>query len=320
MSATPVLTTVIVSYNTKALLDPCLEALKTSCEEVGRCDVILVDNASRDGSAEHVEKHYPEVRLIRSGGNLGFGRANNLALPHFEAPFMLLLNTDAFVERDSIGKALRFMQTTPECGILGVRLIGRNGDVQPSCRYFPTPLNVFLGRMGLGRRFPGVRLIDGAEWAPPETRECDWVPGCFYLIRREVIEQVGLFDPRYFLYYEEVDHCLAAQRAGWKIMFMPDTTVVHIGGESAKSDSKLTTGGRQIDRISMESAMLYFRKNFGLSTVLAHLGLELLADAVLATKAILKRRDWAASRQLSHRMRITLHLARVTRFGRVATR
>lgn len=319
MNPAPVLTTVIVSYNTRALLDPCLAALATACEGLGRCDTILVDNASRDGSAEHVEQHHPDVRLIRSGGNIGFGRANNLALPFFEAPYMLLLNTDAFVAEDSVKKALRFMESHADCGIVGVRLTGRDGEVQPSCRYFPTPLNVFLGRTGLAHRFPRVRLIDGPDWAPADEKECDWVPGCFYLIRKEVIDQVGLFDPRYFLYYEEVDHCLATQRAGWKIMFTPDTSVVHLGGESAKADSKLTAGGKQIDRISMESAMLYFRKNFGLGTVLRHLGLELLGDAILVAKALLKRRGRGVA-ELGRRMGTTLELARVTRMGRVSTR
>jgi GT2 family glycosyltransferase len=232
---------------------------------------------------------------------------------------MLLLNTDAFVAADSVKKALRFMESHADCGIVGVRLTGRDGEVQPSCRYFPTPLNVFLSRTGLARRFPRVRLIDGPDWAPADERECDWVPGCFYLIRKEVIDQVGLFDPRYFLYYEEVDHCLQTQRAGWKIMFTPDTSVVHLGGESAKADSKLTAGGKQIDRISMESAMLYFRKNFGLATVLRHLGLELLGDAILVVKALLKRRGRGVA-ELGRRMGTTLELARVTRMGRVSTR
>jgi GT2 family glycosyltransferase len=320
MSSAPVLTTVIVSYNTKALLDPCLAALALSCEGLGPCDTIVVDNASRDGSAEHVEAHYPQIRLIRSGGNLGFGRANNLALPFFEAPYLLLLNTDAFVAPDSVARAMTFMRETPDCGILGVRLTGRDGDVQPSCRYFPTPANIFLVRTGLAKRFPGVRLVDGPDWAPQSAQACDWVPGCFYLIRKQVITDVGLFDPRYFLYYEEVDHCLAAQRAGWKIMYTPATTVIHIGGESAKADSALTAGGRQIDRISMESAMLYFRKNFGLPTLTLHLGLELLGDALLLLKAALKRRGRAHCLELWRRMGTTLQLARITRLGRVATR
>jgi GT2 family glycosyltransferase len=320
MSSATALTTVIVSYNTRALLDPCLEALARACEPLGVCKTVLIDNASRDGSAEHVEAMHPQVHLIRSGANLGFGRANNLALPWFDSPYMLLLNTDAFVDEDSVVEAVRYMSATPDCGLVGVRLTGRDGEVQPSCRYFPTPSNVFLARTGLARRFPRVRMIDGPDWAPPDIRECDWVPGCFLLIRKEVIAEVGLFDPRYFLYYEEVDLCLAAQRAGWKTVYLPTTTVVHIGGESAKSDSKLTSGGKQIDSISMESAMLYFRKNFGLGTLMRHVSLEILGDLFLATKSLLKRLDAVAAGGWLRRIGTTLRLLRVTRMGRLATR
>jgi hypothetical protein len=314
------LTIVLVSYNTKALIDPCFAALDKARARMGPSEVIVIDNASRDGSAEYIEQHHPDVRLIRSATNVGFGRANNLALPYIQSPFVLLLNTDAFVAEDSLEKAMAFIQGEPRCGIVGVRLVGRDGVVQPSCRYFPTPFNVFLGRTGLARLFPGVRLIDGPEWAPPDERDCDWVPGCFYLIRKEVIDRVGLFDPRFFLYYEEVDHCLATQRAGWRIVYIPATTVVHIGGESAKSDAQLTGSGKQVDRISMESAQLYFRKNHGLGALVVHVLLELLADLYLMLKALLKRRDWSAARQLRKRMSTTISLGWATRLGRNATR
>jgi N-acetylglucosaminyl-diphospho-decaprenol L-rhamnosyltransferase len=315
-----VLTIVVVSYNTKALIDPCFAALDKARARIGPSDVVVIDNASRDGSAEYVEQNYPAVRLIRSATNVGFGRANNLALPFVDSPFVLLLNTDAFVAEDSLEKALGYMHADGRCGIVGVRLVGRDGEVQPSCRYFPTPINVFLGRTGLTRRFPNVRMIDGPDWAPPEVRHCDWVPGCFYLIRREVIEHVGLFDPRFFLYYEEVDHCLATKRAGWSVVYLPTTTVVHIGGESAKSDSVLTQSGKQVDRISIESAQLYFRKNLGLGGFLGHVTLELLADCYLMLKAALKNRKWSAARQLRLRISTTIQLGWATRFGRKATR
>ena len=102
------------------------------------------------------------------------------------------------------------------------------------------------------------------DWDHASVRECDWVPGCYYLIRREVIDQVGLFDPRYFLYYEEVDHCKRVKQAGWKVVYYPHTTVVHIGGESAKSVDQLNVDGRQIPTLQIESELLYFRKHHGL--------------------------------------------------------
>jgi N-acetylglucosaminyl-diphospho-decaprenol L-rhamnosyltransferase len=320
MQTPPTLTVLLVSYNTKALIDPCLAALDAARAHIDTSEVVIVDNASRDGSAEHVEEHHPDVKLIRSSQNLGFGRANNLALAGMDSPRLLLLNTDAFVAEDSIAKAMAYMDANPRCGILGVRLVGRDGEVQPSCRYFPTPLNVFLARVGLARWFPRVRMIDGPQWAPAETQECDWVPGCFYLVRREVVAAVGLFDPRYFLYYEEVDHCLAAQRAGWQVVYLSSTTVVHIGGESAKADSEITQAGRQVDRISMESAMLYFRKNRGRSGLLAHVALELLGDAYVGMKALVKQRDTAVATQMRKRMAATFELLRITSMGTRATR
>ncbi len=192
----PLLTTLLVSFNTRDLLAPCLEALEAASAPLGESPVVVVDNASRDGSAEYLEQSWPRVKVIRSGRNLGFGRANNLALPEIHSKYLLLLNTDAFVPPDALTKTLEFMEATPDCGILGVRLIGRDGVLQPSCRYFPTPYNTFLARTGLARWLPTVRMVDDMDWPHDEVRECDWVPGCFYLIRSDLVKQVGLFDPR----------------------------------------------------------------------------------------------------------------------------
>jgi GT2 family glycosyltransferase len=169
-----------------------------------------------------------------------------------------------------------------------VKLVGRDGVLQPSCRYFPTPLNIFLRETGLHRLFPWVKLVDDMDWDHGSARACDWVPGCYFLIRREVVEQFGLFDPRYFLYYEEVDLCFAVKKAGWQIHYFPDTTVVHIGGESAKSDSNITSAGRQIEAFQIESELLYFRKNHGAGAVWMNVLLRTLSDFILPSKRILK--------------------------------
>ena len=196
--------------------------------------------------------------------NVGFGRANNQLLPQIAAKYVLLLNTDAFVSPDTLTKTVAYLDEHPDCGVLGVRLVGRDGTLQPSCRYFPTPFNLFLTKTGLAQLFPAVGLVDDMAWDHATVRECDWVPGCYYLIRREVIDQVGLFDPRFFLYYEEVDHCRRVKAAGWQVVYFPDTEVVHIGGESAKSAGSLTESGRQLSALQVESELLYFRKHYGL--------------------------------------------------------
>jgi N-acetylglucosaminyl-diphospho-decaprenol L-rhamnosyltransferase len=283
------LSTIIASYNTASLLP---EAMK--CLGIGSrglvVETVFVDNASKDNSVEVIRSQFPDCHLIENTTNVGFGRANNQALPFVAGRYVLLLNTDAFVAPDTLTQTMAYMDANPRCGILGVRLVGRDGVLQPCCRYFPTPWNTFLLRTGLNRIFTGTQMVDDMAWDHASVRKCDWVVGCYYLVRKELIDQIGLFDPRYFLYFEEVDHCFAAKKAGWEVVFYPHTTVVHIGGESAKSEGAITQGGRQLEALQVESELLYFRKNLGLQAVLASLLLTTLADAIGVAKRLLKWR------------------------------
>ena len=314
------LTVLLVSYNTKSLLAPCIDALQTALSEIdASCAVIVVDNASADGSAEYLRKQFPQVRLIESGRNVGFGRANNLALDSVDTPYLLLLNTDAFVSKDAISQSMAYMASHPECGIVGGRLTGRDGVLQPSCRFFPTPVNSFIARAGLENWFPKVRMTDDMRWDHLAVRDCDWVPGCFYLIRRAVIDQVGLFDPRYFLYFEEVDHCFAAKRAGWSVVFLPGVNVVHLGGESAKSDGPITSGAQQVESLQIESSLLYFRKNHGLRGLAAFVALDASADLILFFRNLLKGR-WASARSLLARIGLSVRILLRTGAGTAPTR
>ena len=170
---------------------------------------------------------------------------------------------------------------------MGVKLIGENGDLQPSCRYFPTPWRAFLQNTGLKRFFKDVQMVDEMNWDHASVRNCDWVPGCYYLIRKEVISQVGLFDPLYFMYCEEVDHCFATKKAGWDVTYYP-SSVIHLGGQSAKSDSEISTHGRQIQSIQIESELLYYRKNHGVTGVLMHLFFTTFANSLQILRNILK--------------------------------
>lgn len=250
--------------------------------------IIIIDNASSDNSVKTIVDNFSECLLIKNSSNVGFGRANNQALPYLEGDYVLLLNTDAFVSPDSLVKTLAYMDKHAECGILGTKLIGRDGVLQPSCRYFPTPWNLFLQRSGFNRFFPRVQLVDDMNWNHTSVRQCDWVTGCFFLIRRDVINQVGLFDPRYFLYYEEVDLCFAAKKAGWEVHYYPYTSVIHIGGESAKSDGEITESGRQIEGLQIESELLYFRKNHSWLGLMIFSLLNTVADLINLLKGILK--------------------------------
>jgi len=308
----------VVNYNTANLLPEMFAAIAAAVDDKN-VRFLVVDNASTDASVTVLKERYPDIYLEVNSTNLGFGRANNQLLPRISAKYALLLNTDAFVSPDTLTKTVAYLDKHPACGVLGVRLVGRDGTLQPSCRNFPTPFNLFLTKTGLAQLFPAVSLMDDMAWDHATARECDWVPGCYYLIRREVIDQVGLFDPRFFLYYEEVDHCRRVKAAGWQVVYFPDTEVVHIGGESAKSAGELTDSGRQLSALQVESELLYFRKHYGSPGIALHLLLVVLGDVILVLKHFVKGR-WGGIPVCWKNHALTWRLFRATKWATCATR
>lgn len=288
----PDISIVVVSYNTSELLVPMRRAVLASTGNLS-LQTIVIDNASRDESVTTLEREFNDATLICNKTNVGFGRANNQALPLATGRYILLLNTDAFVAPDTLAATVRYMDEHPDCGVLGTRLVGSDGELQPVCRNFPNPWNVFLHRSGLTRFFPKTKMVDELFPNDGVPRECDWVVGCYLLVRKSVIEQCGLFDPRYFLYFEEIDFCKRAKHMGWKVIHFPTTTVVHIGGESAKSDSSLTPSGKQISALQIESELLYYRKHFGLPGLIAFVCLSWLTDLIHGIKWLACGRDIA---------------------------
>lgn len=282
---------ILVSYNTAEMTIDALNTLYASKVDFDM-EVVIIDNASADHSVELIKKHYPNIPLIENQENVGFGRANNQALDIIQGDYVLLLNTDAFVEPDTIQKSVDYMQNNPKCGLLGARLIGREGDLQPSCRFFPTPFNIFAQRIGLNRIFTSIQVVDNVDTDHNQTQPCDWVPGCYYLLRKEVVDTVGLFDPLYFLYSEEVDHCFAIKNAGWEVVYYAETNVIHIGGESAKSVGKISNVSRQVPSLQIESELLYFRKNHGLFGVWSHILLSNLADIFQLGKDLIRLKPY----------------------------
>jgi GT2 family glycosyltransferase len=228
----------------------------------------VVDNVSRDGSAKMVEQEFPEVRLIRSDVNLGFAAANNKAFPLATGRYLVLLNSDAFLQPFALRRSIDYMNADPHIGLGGARLTGADGSWQPSCRMFPSPLNDFLSLSGLAAKFPKSRFFGRQDytWADENVpADADWVPGAYSIIRRTVLEEVGYFDERFFLYYEEVDLCRRIKNAGYKVQYWPDVVVVHLGGESSKTVAGLTMSksGAQLELWRMRSAFLYYRKHHG---------------------------------------------------------
>jgi len=263
----PDISVLIVSFNTQARLRECLQALRAQTGGV-RLEVVVVDNASRDGSADMVSREFPEVRLIRSAVNLGFGNGNNRALPEALGRYLVLLNSDALLPPDALAQALAHMEAAPDVGMGGGRLLAPDGGWQPSARRFPALLDEFLNLSGLAARFPQSRLFGRFDrtWADPDVAaEVDWVPGAFAIIRRDLIEQISFFDPRFFLYYEEVDLCRRIKAEGYAICYWPDLRISHIGGESSKTleGMSFSSKGAQLTLWRMRSQALYYRKWHG---------------------------------------------------------
>jgi len=258
---------IIVSFNTRDVLRECLQSIDRELCDL-RVEILVVDNNSNDGSPEMVESEFPHVRLIRSAVNLGFGSANNAAIQAARGRYVVLLNSDAFLCPGSLRLAIENMDRHPEAGLGGGRLVGRDLASQPSARMFPHVITDAFVLTGLADKYPGSRLFGYSDrtWADlSQSSQVDWVPGAFSIIRREVLDQVGSFDPRFFLYGEEVDLCRRIKQAGYQIWYWPEIRVVHIGGESSRQLKTLefsSTGG-QLVRWRMRSALLYYRKHHG---------------------------------------------------------
>jgi hypothetical protein len=266
---------IVVSFNTCELLRQCLQSLVKECALLSAgvtAEILVVDNASQDGSAAMVEGEFSgsevPVRLIRSTVNLGFGGANNLALKEARGRYIVLLNSDAFLSPGTLDIAVRHMDGSPSTGFGGARLVGRDGELQPSARRFHSIWSDALVLTGLSARFPRSRIFGAPDrtWADPEVAaEVDWVPGAFMIMRREALARTGLFDPRFFLYYEETDLCRRVKAAGFAVSYWPDVTVMHIGGESGRQLSSLTASraASRVELWRMRSTLLYYRKHHG---------------------------------------------------------
>lgn len=295
---------IIVSFNTREVLQECLASVERETASL-RAEVLVVDNSSTDGSPEMVERDFPAVRLMRSRVNLGFGAANNLALEVAEGRYFVLLNSDAFFEPGALELAVRHMDSTPACGLGGSRLVGRDGSWQPSCRCFHSISGDAIVLTGLAARFPHSRLFGRFDrtWADQmQPAAVDWVPGAFSILRPQALKEVGLFDPAFFLYYEEVDLCRRFHQAGYEVWYWPDVVVVHLGGESSRQLTALefSSHSAQVVLWRMRSTLLYYRKHHGASAHLAR-WLEQTLYSVTVLRNRWSRRPERRERERHHR-------------------
>ena len=262
---------VIVSFNTREVLRECLEALAKESEGL-RVQTLVVDNGSKDGSIEMLRADFPAVELIVSPENLGFGRANNLAFAQARGRYLVLLNSDAFLTPGSLRLSVEHMDADSRIGLGGGRLVGRDGGWQPSARRFPTLITDTFVYSGLANRYPRSPIFGSYDrtWADPmQAADVDWVPGAYSIIRAEALTAAQPFDPRFFLYYEEVDLCRRIKAAGYTIWYWPDVVIIHIGGESSRQlkTLEMSRSGAQLTLWRMRSTLLYYRKHHGLGSL-----------------------------------------------------
>jgi GT2 family glycosyltransferase len=306
------LSVVIVSYNTREMTLRCLADLSRDLAASGlRSEVVVVDNSSSDGSADAVAQAHPDVNQIRSDRNLGFGAANNRAFKVAQGEFVMLLNSDAFVHPGVCAALVRFLRERPTCAVAGPRLLNSDGSVQRSAYPFPSPLRCWIENLWLSAIAPDHRVFgDYRRWAHDEERSVPWLIGACLLARRTVIESIGGFDERFFMYAEETDWQKRIRDAGHDVRLCTEAIVTHLGGASGREHKA------RINRVFFDSLDRYTYKHHGVSGLMSMrlamaigctlrlvgwMGMWCTASgrrALAATKV--KLLAWLAWRQLTH--------------------
>jgi GT2 family glycosyltransferase len=232
-----VVSVVIVSWNAREYLLKCLETLTPAvCRH--SMEIIVVDNASSDGSAESVETAFPNVRLFRNKTNLGFAKANNVGISHSSGRYLCLINSDVEVFPECINRLVDYCETHVKTGMVGPKVMGKDGAQQRSYRRFPSVWNMFCRALALDTVFHRVKLCigyscsNGADNAPCRV---DILSGCFWLVRREALADVGLLDESFFMYGEDMDWCRRFWKHGWMLAFVPEARALHYGGASSSN-------------------------------------------------------------------------------------
>ena len=253
------LSIIIVSYNVREFLEQALLSLREALKDYSH-EIIVVDNASSDGTPAFLKKRFTDVLLIENSENLGFARANNLGIAQSKGAFVCLLNPDTIVQEDTFTALLQFLETHPDVGMAGAKVLNPDGSLQLACRRsFPTPWVALTKIVGLAKLFPQSRHFGRYNLTfldPDKAAEVEAISGSFMLTRRQVIEQVGGLDEDFFMYGEDLDWCYRIREAGWKIYYVPDTQIIHFKGESSKKSPF------QQRRLFYEAMRLFVHKHF----------------------------------------------------------
>jgi GT2 family glycosyltransferase len=271
MTDPPLLSIVVINWNTRELLDGCLGSIGAHVTDLP-VEVFVVDNGSTDGSQRMVEERHPAVRLLALERNLGFAAGNNLALRQSAGKYCLLLNSDTVLTAGAVQTVVAFMEASERVGIAGLQLLNADGSRQNSIANFPSLLTELFNKSLLRRLSPG--RFPGKERSYAGPIDVESVIGACLFVRRQAMEQVGLLDEDYFFYLEETDWCLRFRRHGWRVVHHPGAAVYHLQG-------------RSVERVNVRARIEYFRSRylFFRKQRSAGAGMVLKAGLVLKTSA-----------------------------------
>jgi len=252
------LSIIIVNWKVKDLLENCLRSIFEQTKNIS-FEVFVVDNASGDGSVEMVREKFPQVDLTASAENLGFAKGNNLAIKKARGRYVLLLNPDTEILDNALEKMVRFMDTHHGCGIAGCKLLNPDLSLQPSVRAFPDLASQLFILLKIHHLLPHSKtmykyLVQNFDYE--QAQEVDQVMGAFMVIRREVIDKIGMLDENFWIWFEEVDFCKRAKEAGFKIFYTPETKIIHHFGQSFKQVMNV-----QKQKVFNRSLSYYFKKH-----------------------------------------------------------
>jgi GT2 family glycosyltransferase len=228
---------IIVSWNAKQHLLNCLNSLENAANGYSQ-EIIVVDNASSDGSSDAAARQFPQVRLVKNKENLGFARANNIGIRQSSGRYICLVNSDVIVLNGCIENLISFMDNHPTTGMVGPRILNPDRTFQPSCRHFPSVWNNLCQALGLNKLFPKSRFFSETfmnYWAHDTVQKVDVLSGCFWMVRRKALNEVGLLDEDFFIYGEDLDWCRRFYKTGWDVVFYPEAKAIHIGGASSSN-------------------------------------------------------------------------------------
>lgn len=286
----PPITAIMVTYQSKAVIDEALEHLR-SANQIGLLNCVVVDNASSDGTPQLIEEHHPWVKLVYSAKNLGYGRGLNLGTEYANSPYVLFMNPDVVLDADNCRILLDFIEKRPKAGIVAPAIIESNGEYQVAGK-LPTPWGLVFAAAGIN--FGAKRRPILPNDAPFKT---DWLCGALLLARKNLIDELRGFDPRFFLYFEETDLCLRALKAGAQLWAVGAAKATHVSGASARSLSEELFGGCIMEHY-FRSRYYYLVKHHGrVAASLAEIGeLSLMGSLELLSRLRRRRGKTFATR------------------------